>query len=111
MGKELTNPLGDFAKCRGEGMTSSLANFAKGVGERTTSFLGYYSNCEGEETSGSFGGCGKADVEGTARIVAFGEAIDLIHHHFKHLVKAATYGGLNVAHQDGEYKATVILDD
>lgn len=58
-----------------------------------------------------YGNSEEGGGEGTASVIAFGEAIDLIRHHFKHLVKAATYGGLSVTHKDGEYKATVILDD
>lgn len=49
--------------------------------------------------------------EGTASVAAFGETIDPTRHRFKHLVKAATYGGLNVTYQNGVYKTTVILDD
>lgn len=58
-----------------------------------------------------FGNSEEGGGEGTAKVIAFGEVIDHTRHHFKHLVKAATYGGLTVSHQDGEYKATVILDD
>jgi SHS2 domain-containing protein len=58
-----------------------------------------------------YGNSEEGGGEGTARVTAFGEAIDHTRHHFKHLVKAATYGGLNITHQNGEYKATVILDD
>lgn len=58
-----------------------------------------------------YGNSEEGGGEGTARVTAFGEAIDRTRHHFKHLVKAATYGGLLVTFKDGEYKATVILDD
>lgn len=63
------------------------------------------------EISIVYGNSEEGGGEGTAKITAFGEAIDHTRHQFKHLVKAATYGGLSVTFQDGEYKASVILDD
>lgn len=63
------------------------------------------------EISIAYGNSEESGGEGTAKVIAFGDVIDHTRHHFKHLVKAATYGGLKVAHQDGEYKVTVILDD
>ncbi|HOR47282.1 MAG TPA: archease [Caldisericia bacterium] len=74
---------------------------------RTLSKLVYLVDCEGFLTRNM-----ELKISGNSALVKiYGEIYNKNRHQTKHLIKAVTWGGLEVKVEDGKYLATVIFDD
>ena len=74
---------------------------------RTLSKLVYLLDCEGFLTRNM-----ELEISGNKALVkTFGETYNKNRHQTKHLIKAVTWGGLEVKIENGKYLATVIFDD